>query len=504
MMIQERQPSALSGSGYTWDESWILPYESIRSLIHKFAALNQISLPECKRLFRPERGEEGITELGTKLSLEKVSRIIGLGTNLEMNLVDKLVHPTDRLSLVSAYLRTCPICSRHQFHSAFHQILSIKRCPVHLTELGLTTCGACGAHQMYKDLDFAIGKYSVTPCVCAECGQRLWHPYDDAIDSSMRNLLVLTVEQKKNLDALNSWIRTAARTAACGASLERWESMSRLLFLPPPIGMVPHKKSISQIRGAEIMASRGMNIGAIPPAPIVNSTRGNTTSALVQYGFRKARRGKRDRPPMNPQFFGGGVVCSDADKALKESLGPIYKSVRRHIARVFLGSTHRKCAQSIEGAMWWEPGPDTHTPICPWAFAYLFWRRYWEERPRTHHPQKYVNWKYFLSVKLSADHQEQNEWVSLRIFALECYWTFQECVLLARGMHKQNRFSWDLARIRGRLLPYWVVDAQSEPDNPLIHWWARRPIHLIALNLERPVKQHRLDVANQVSIIASL
>lgn len=507
MILQEQQPNVPSGSGYTWDESWILPYESIRSLIHKFAALNQISLPECIRLFRSEKGEEGISELGIKLSLDKVSRTIGHGTALEINLVDNLVHPTDRLSLVSPYLRTCPICTRHHFHSVLHQILSIRMCPVHFVELSLTTCSACGAHQMYKDLSFSVGKYSATPCICGKCGQRLWQPYDNAIDSSQRNLLVLTNEQKAKLDDLYEWLTATAEIAACSASLKRWESMSGLLFFPPPIGMIPHRRSIYQIRGLEIMAYRGTVIGQNPPFPIPYTVKKGTTYSVAQYGLRQKGWGNQledDQPRLDLQFNDSGILYSDADKALKDSLGPIYKSIRRHIAKIFLGSEHRKCARSVEKAMWWEPGPDSDTQICPWAFAYLFWRRHWEKVARTHHPHRYVNWKYFISTKISADDCGQNEWVSRRIFALECYWTFQEAVLLARRMHLRKKFSWDPALIRGRLIPYWYIDNQSDPGNPSIFWWGRQAIHFKKFRPHESANRHRQNVNEQAKIVYGL
>ncbi|NOT20427.1 MAG: hypothetical protein HOP24_09185 [Sideroxydans sp.] len=356
-------------------------------------------------------------------------------------------------------------------------------------------------------MSFSVGKYSATPCICAKCGQKLWQPYDDAIDSSRRNLLVLTNEQKAKLHDLYEWFMASAKIAARSSNLGRWEAMSGLVFFPAPIGMVPHKKSIYQIRGREIMAHRGVVIGQNPPFPIPYTVKKGTTYSVTQYGFKQKGRGNQpenDQPRPDPQFNDSRIVYSDADKALKDSLGPVYKSIRRHIAKTFLGSEHRKCARSIEKAMWWEPGPDSDTHICPWAFAYLFWRRHWEKAARTHHPHRYVNWKYFISAKISADDCGENEWASRRIFALECYWTFQETVLLARKMYLRKKFSWDPALIRGRLIPYWYIDSQSTYRNPSILWWGRRAIHLKNLRPHESANRHRQVVNEQAKIVYGL
>lgn len=252
------------------------------------------------------------------------------------------------------------------------------------------------------------------------------------------------------------------------------------------------------------MAYRGVVIGQKPPFPIAYTLKKGTTYSATEYGYRGkggSNQIENDQPGPDPQFIDSGIIYSDADKALKDSLGPIFKSIRRHIAKVFLGSEHRKCARSIEKAMWWEPGPDSDTHICPWAFAYLFWRRHWEKVARTHHPHRYVNWKYFISTKFLADDCGQNEWASRRIFALECYWTFQETVLLARGMYLRKKFSWDPALIRGRLIPYWCIDNQSDPRNPSIFWWGRQAIHFKALKIHESANRHRLDVKKQAKTV---
>lgn len=503
MIIQAAPCSNTSSIGYTWDESWVLPYESIRSLVHKFAMLNRISMLDCKTLFKPEGDDrEGcVTELGGQLSIQKMARIIGLGTSLDRNLVYGIAHPSDRQWLLSPYLRSCPVCSALGFHSIFHQITSITRCPIHHINLEVATCRACGSHELYDCMRTGTGKYGAGPYTCSKCGNCFWHPYDISGDSPHRNLLSISHEQKSRLDEFYDWFIASAGLAPNGASMGRWEGMARLLSFPPPIGMVPHKKSIYELRGREILVYRGLVIGAQPPESTIGLVRRNTSFSITKYGFRA--RGKSSRPwsgnlSNEPVFDDSGIIYKEDDRAIHDSLRPIYKSIRRHIAKVFLRRGHQRCARSIEKAMWWEPGPDSNTVICPWAFAYLFWRRRWEKHARVNYPNKFANWKNSLTVKISANEPSKNEWATQRIFGLECYWTFQECVLLARWMSSRQKFSWDSALIRGRMIPYWYIDLQTNPGSPSIYWWALQVIHSTALKLNVPMSQHHRDVASQV------
>lgn len=154
--------------------------------------------------------------------------------------------------------------------------------------------------------------------------------------------------------------------------------------------------------------------------------------------------------------------------------------------------------------MWWEPTPDTNMPVCPWAFAYLLWRRYWEQPVRANRWKKRVDWKNFLFVTITDTVISQNHWLTLRIFALECYWTFQESVLLARGMSRRQKFSWDPALIQGRLIPYWHIDSASDPGNPSICWWSRQTVHAKALSIKVPMKRHHRDVIAQAEMVYRL
>lgn len=508
MILQEHHNSSSNGIGYTWDDSWMLPYESIRSLLHKFAILNRISLADCKTIFKLKNNwEEGITELGGKLSIQKLTGIIGMGSSLDRNLVYGIAHSSDRQWLLSPYLRLCPTCSVLGFHSIFHQVTSIKKCPIHDADLVTATCQVCGSHELYDCMAAATGKYGGGAFTCAKCGHKRWQPYSLSGDSPHRNQLSITHEHKRKLDALYNWFAASAKIAPHGASLKRWEGMAGLLSFPAPVGMLPHKKSIYELRGQEVLVCRGIVIGVSSPGKVIRAERRGKNTSIAQYGFRGADRNTvqcSNSLSTGPLFDDSGIVYKEEDKAIYDTLRQVYKSIRRHFAKKFLSGRHKRCARSIEKAMWWEPGPDTNTQICPWAFAYLFWRRSWERRERANHPNKYVIWKNFLLATISADEPAQNFWATQRIFALECYWTFQESVLLARWMSSRQAFSWDPALIRGRLIPYWHVNNQINPRNPSIYWWPRKPIHSKALRLKVSIKRHHLDVAAQINILREI
>lgn len=471
---------------YTWDKSWVLPYESIWSLLHKFSVLNRVSLSECKNLFKPDRARGGqITELGLRLCEEKVTRIIGLGASLDLNLVHGIVHPADRAWLVSPNLRSCRICLEHGYHSIFHQIMLIRRCPIHQIDLMTSDweSGACAAPG------------------CGEHGARLWFPYDDSNGSSERNLLALGGDQRAALDDLYEWFFASSKIAGCGASLKRWAGSG---------DRSAPRKSRYERRMAEIPALRGCITGLRPPQSVICSLRGGTLRAVAQYGFRSNNPAAESRfaIPSNygPQFNQLGFTCLDDKEAsdLEAGLQQTYKSIRRHFSKTFLGHRHRSCARAVERAMWWEPTPDTSTPVCSWAFGYLFWRRHWEQAVRSKRWKKQATWNNFLFVTIADTDFNLNRWVTLRIFALECDWTFQESVLLARGMSGRQKFSWDPALIRGRLIPYWHIDSALNSWNPSICWWGRPPVHAKALRIKVAMRQHHRDVAAEAELIFRL
>ncbi len=287
MMILQDVPSiGLVDSSYTWDESWVLPYESIWSMIHKFSALNMISLSECKKLFKlDEIHREVITELGGKLSLIKLTKILGMGSGLDKNLVHEIIHSSDRAWLLSPYLRSCHICFGHGYHSVFHQITVIKKCPIHQTELTITVCKSCGSGDRYDSLNTSAIQMSNSPYTCAKCGRKHWHPYDDIDTSPRRKLLVMTVEQTAKLDALHKWFVASAWIAPYGTDMKRWDCMAGMLSFPAPIGMMPHRKSIYRLRGHEIQILRGQIIGLKPPESLTCSGGRKTTHSVVQYGL---------------------------------------------------------------------------------------------------------------------------------------------------------------------------------------------------------------------------
>lgn len=504
IILQSTPRNQVTCGGYTWDESWVLPYESLRSLINKFSVLNRISLSDCKNIFKVERKEDGVSELGYSLSPRKLALVIGLGSELDGHLTHKIVHTSERNSLLSPYIRECPTCSLFGYHCIFHQLLSVTKCPIHHVNLSISTCSLCGTHAVYDSMRITAGTYAGSPDVCTKCGNKLRHLYDETGRSPERNLLRITDEHKAALDALYEWLVASRKIAAYGQNLDRWERMTEPLSFPPPIGRIEHKKSLQQLRGCEVMAFRGLLIGVVPPVSISGRAGRHINYSRVQYGFgggRTTNHNSRSISSFEPKLDDSGIICSEGDNALQKSLSPVYKSIRRHIAKTFLRTQHTRCAHVVEKAMWWEPGSDSNIEMCPWAFSYLFWRRYWEKQPRTNQRNRYVNWKHFLSVNISANDRSLNEWASLRIFALECYWTFQECVLLARGMRRENKFRWDFGYIRGRLLPYWHLDNQTYPGEVSIAWWNRQPIHSRTLRLNGSSRQHRKDVSVQAKVI---
>jgi hypothetical protein len=61
-----------------------------------------------------------------------------------------------------------------------------------------------------------------------------------------------------------------------------------------------------------------------------------------------------------------------------------------------------------------------------------------------------------------------------RIFALECYWVFYECQVLANVYHLDDAYSFAVIDIEKKLTPHWIVEVTSqtkEADVFRLYYW---------------------------------
>lgn len=133
--------------GYVFDHHWLDPYESVVSMLWKFAWLNRLPghmvvAHVATRLLDPY---EGFAATSDELDIRHVAGTLGISTKTVRVAVQ---HPQWRRNWC-AQLRFCPRCMSRGYHGVVHQFGSEPRCPVHKCWLE-TECHSCGATSAYR------------------------------------------------------------------------------------------------------------------------------------------------------------------------------------------------------------------------------------------------------------------------------------------------------------------------------------------------------------------
>lgn len=131
--------------GSAFNPKWLMPEESLISILWKFACANVLPGDVLVHLISPcVDPSEGVAPLRDDIELARLCRILRLPEGvLRMSLLDA-AHP-DRPHRV---FRHCRLCAAHGYHSVLYQLEEEDRCPAH-HELLDTRCLHCGSETPY-------------------------------------------------------------------------------------------------------------------------------------------------------------------------------------------------------------------------------------------------------------------------------------------------------------------------------------------------------------------
>ncbi len=258
-----------------------------------------------------------------------------------------------------------------------------------------------------------------------------------------------------------------------------------------------HKKTFLQMRGEEVLGHWGNLIGCSPPDPIRFRRKRGTVHASARCWVKCPDEAIRKRASeLRGKLDNRSMSAQGAYHDIDDDMSKVYKAVRRHIVKNFLGGVHGKCASVVSKSIWWEPGHLDTLPLCPWAFAYLYWRKHWEMKVYGYRRKTCFVWDYRGINYGSLTNELERNWLRFRVCAQECYWTFQECVLLAKEMNRRGEYNWDDAQISGRLLPYWAVKV-SDSQRPVFHWWPYKALPSKTLKASETNRRHQQTTVRQ-------
>lgn len=137
LTFDEWQHGRTPGRGFNPD--WLLPGESLISILWKFACANALPGDVLMRTMCPDADpREGMIPLRSALDPNQLRRLLGLPVNV---LRTSLLGRTSGDRYHAAF-RYCRQCAAHGYHSVLHQLAEEHRCAAHRQELR-TQCLQC-------------------------------------------------------------------------------------------------------------------------------------------------------------------------------------------------------------------------------------------------------------------------------------------------------------------------------------------------------------------------
>ncbi|CAM2157422.1 hypothetical protein ABLT15_35690 [Paraburkholderia tropica] len=143
LTFDERQLSLAFGS--VFNLKWLVPGESLVSILWKFACANSLPSHVLVQLLIPETdASEGVAPVRDDIDLMRVCRVLRLPQYvLRVSLLDAA-----RSGQYHATFRYCRQCVAHGYHSVLHQLEDEVHCPAHHQSLE-TRCPHCRGETPY-------------------------------------------------------------------------------------------------------------------------------------------------------------------------------------------------------------------------------------------------------------------------------------------------------------------------------------------------------------------
>lgn len=316
-----------------------VPYESFWSWIHKFAYQNQTSTDVIRQLFRaPMLGHRVTTRdlrdpAGWDLNRLQIlwQRPAGEGFILDYL---GATPPSIWRVMTWEHLRYCPACAEFGYHTPLFQVRGIGQCPIHEIQLD-EACPHCHQAIPYQATPNALW----TPYGCPTCGHPLWPTMTDVRHPNVDVSLIM--------DTVWQWLQEArSKLWGIGATpLVRWQSQGS-----------------GANGGAEGLVSYWYQVHPPPVLGMVVDC--GRTVQVVEWGGEGAAN---------------SYAMADGPAARQQALRTLYKAYARHWRREL--RHHRSCIRLIVRHVQIVPTSacDWYTTdrVCPWAFAYILWRMYW-------------------------------------------------------------------------------------------------------------------------------
>jgi hypothetical protein len=468
-MKQKSKNAALNGtmdsSSFCWRSDWVSRYESLWSLLHKFAFLNAVKADSIREIFGANpnvtawssmwlnRNRDDLRYLDG-LDQAKLAEVFRLKEKIVgESVVTSFVKRNEVQTLSCASLRYCRTCLQNGFHSAIYQLLFLVKCPVH-AEKFVTTCVNCENEIPYR----LTQKAFKLPYGCSACKfmPRLIMPAERDIqlikESELRN---------SQLRLISNWLVYRFKAETVEKLVQQDKNYE--------LNVLQINRKFSKELSSNITSNLiDYWLDVFNPTPRLRKILEKQVAKVKDIHIKIILKSKMVESPQKADLFG---VLWDRE------LYSIFKSISRYLVKTQL-KKHINCIKEYGRNIWWDKyAVSSKGRICPSANAFILWRMYYEDLD---HPIKlFKKFKGFIMSKPRIcwipPNYNLSETILKRIFALECYWLFYECKLLAESLSLQKLYSFNRRALTTRYFPHWIILPNSDKaECSEIHWWVKK------------------------------
>ena len=447
---------------YCWRDSLVFRYESLWSVLQKFALLNAVGGITIREIF----GEKGLgknlhdswrfknrNDLRSSggLDLEKLSFLFNRNEDrINESVTTTFLNYNEIEPLSVENLRFCRSCIEEGFHSAIYQLLFIKICPYH-EEKFISQCPNCEC-----EIPYTLGKASFSePYKCPTCCFKLCKDL-----FNLGCVLPSDPEREEKLKLVINWLISRKTSPILEKKISPTKNLSN--------NKDGQRDLINNLSSHwSVVLTSDNKLKNILGSGIIS----NRSIFLIKVDFKSVKK-----------FEGSSFLNFEKSNITNEELDKDLYSIYKSIARFFLKSylyTHKNCIEKVGRTIWWDKYTLNCTgQICKIANAFLLWRMFFEG---INYPTDlFRKFKGKTFERLHINWQPPNYRVPValikRIFAVECFWMFYECILVSQKLYDENIYSFNYTEyVKGDQIPHWSinkVNGNNLEENYTIYYWS--------------------------------
>lgn len=143
----------LRPSPVNWGRGQLMPYESIASFCGRFGAFNGLTLKQTRQFYSEFCGQPWSLETGRTINARKAARLLDEPVSVVCTIYPTEIYAGRKGEFKKyfpigrdLYVPFCNRCIKMGYHSSFHELLYLEKCPFHHEDLRHMQCLGRGAY----------------------------------------------------------------------------------------------------------------------------------------------------------------------------------------------------------------------------------------------------------------------------------------------------------------------------------------------------------------------